>query len=207
MKTQSWLCRIALLFSALSLCLLCFFHGVLFAEPAPGAVKYFVAIDGNDANPGTLDKPFATLECARDAVRATATRRGATVWLRRGTYERRRTFELNEKDGGEPDAPVSYRAYEDEEVRISGGRRLAPSLATPVLNEAVLNRIIDETARPHVMQIDLKAAGIADYGAMRPRGFRRPYSPAPMELFINDEAMRLARWPRRGHPSPTQASS
>ncbi|MGA2660073.1 MAG: hypothetical protein ABSH34_21430, partial [Verrucomicrobiota bacterium] len=33
------------------------------------ASDFFVAPTGNDANPGTADRPFATLERARDAVR------------------------------------------------------------------------------------------------------------------------------------------
>jgi hypothetical protein len=41
-------------------------------EPAPAgptAATFTVSPRGNDANPGTADRPFATLERARDAVR------------------------------------------------------------------------------------------------------------------------------------------
>ena len=34
------------------------------------AVEFFVAPAGNDANPGTRQQPFASLEKARDAIRA-----------------------------------------------------------------------------------------------------------------------------------------
>ena len=34
--------------------------------------EWFVAPNGSDDNPGTKDKPFATLEKARDAVRTFA---------------------------------------------------------------------------------------------------------------------------------------
>ena len=37
-------------------------------RPQPAAT-FFVAPDGNDSNPGTGDKPFRTLERARDAIR------------------------------------------------------------------------------------------------------------------------------------------
>jgi len=33
------------------------------------AAEFHVAPEGNDANPGTRNAPFATLEAARDAVR------------------------------------------------------------------------------------------------------------------------------------------
>ena len=37
---------------------------------AASAADFYVAPDGSDANPGTSAKPFASLERARDAVRA-----------------------------------------------------------------------------------------------------------------------------------------
>ena len=47
-----------------------------FAQP------YFVSPAGNDANPGTLEKPFATLQRAQQAVR----QKHGDVFLRGGTY-------------------------------------------------------------------------------------------------------------------------
>jgi tetratricopeptide (TPR) repeat protein len=38
-------------------------------QPAP-AVEFYVAPDGDDTNPGTWQRPFATLQRARDAIRA-----------------------------------------------------------------------------------------------------------------------------------------
>ena len=32
-------------------------------------VDFYVATDGNDNNPGTVEKPFATISRARDAIR------------------------------------------------------------------------------------------------------------------------------------------
>ena len=39
------------------------------AGEQPAVRQFFVASAGNDANPGTLEKPFASLTRARDAVR------------------------------------------------------------------------------------------------------------------------------------------
>ncbi len=163
---------------------------------AAHAAEFYVAPDGDDANPGTEQKPFASLERARDAVRAIDSREGGvTVWLRGGVYERSQTFELSEPDSGTPGAPIVYRARPGETVRILGGRQLEPSAVTPVTDEGILNRIIDASARTKVRHLDLRALGIEDCGTLLPRGFRRPYIPAPLELFINDEALHLARWP------------
>ena len=46
----------------------------------------------------------------------------------------------------------------------------------------------------------LKALGISDFGEIGPRGFRRPYVPAPLELFVDDEPLALAQWPNPGQP-------
>ncbi len=46
------------------------------------AQPYYVSPDGNDQNPGTLKKPFATLQRAQQAVR----QKHGDVFLRGGTY-------------------------------------------------------------------------------------------------------------------------
>lgn len=45
------------------------------------AAEVFVAPSGNDTDPGTLEKPFATVQRAQDAIAP-----GDTVWIRGGTY-------------------------------------------------------------------------------------------------------------------------
>ena len=35
-----------------------------------GPIKFYVSLTGNDSNIGTIDRPFATLEAAQNAVRA-----------------------------------------------------------------------------------------------------------------------------------------
>jgi len=162
------------------------------------AAEYYVAVDGRDDNPGTLEKPFASLERARDAIREAKPADGATVWIRGGIYERTKTFELNESDSGTAEYPIVYRNYKDELVRILGGRILPASAVVPISNPAIRERIVEASARDKILEIDLKALRIADYGKMRARGFRRPYIPAPLELFVDGEAMHIARWPNDG---------
>jgi hypothetical protein len=78
------------------------------------AVQYFVAPLGSDANPGTREKPFASLEKARDAIRALKAK-GALpgpvcVRLLPGEYPVERTIELTAADSGTEAAPIVYRA-------------------------------------------------------------------------------------------------
>src|SRR3990172_6911036 len=85
---------------------------------------FHVATTGDDANPGTLARPFATIERARAAVRDLARplpTGGVTVYLRGGTYIRTSTFALGRPDSGEPGSALTYTAYPGEAVRLLGG--------------------------------------------------------------------------------------
>lgn len=156
-----------------------------------------VAPGGDDADPGTKEKPLRTLEAARDTLRKQRTSgEAATVWLAGGTYVRTETFELDGRD-----SHTTYRSHTTDKAdasRIIGGRDIPASAAKPVTDKAVLARIVESAARPKILQVDLKALGITDYGELGPRGFRRYYIPAPLELYIDGKPMQVARWPNAG---------
>ncbi|MBM4149998.1 MAG: hypothetical protein FJ224_13290, partial [Lentisphaerae bacterium] len=80
------------------------------------AAEFYVAATGDDANPGTRTKPFATLERARDAARQS---KGSTVFVRGGFYELTKTLKLDAKDSG-----VIWRAYRDEKPILVGGVKI-----------------------------------------------------------------------------------
>lgn len=149
---------------------------------------------GDDASPGNPEHPFATVERARKAVRENNDKRrkqglastGTTVWLAGGTYQIDHTFELGKADSGAEGAEVLYRAAGGSTVRLSGGRELADW--KPVRNPALLARI-DATTRGKVLQTNLKAQGITDFGAV---------DRSPVEMFFGDQLMSPARWPNEG---------
>jgi hypothetical protein len=85
------------------------------------AAELYVATNGSDTNPGTEAKPFATLERARDAVRALKTRDGATVFVRGGTYFLTEPLVFTVADSGAKERPVTYAAAPGERPVISGG--------------------------------------------------------------------------------------
>lgn len=91
---------------------------------------FYVAPGGSDANPGTLDSPFATLDRARDAVRSLKKEAAAippgpiVVAVRGGTYFLKRTFVLCPEDSGTAVQPIFYTAYQQEKPIFSGGRRI-----------------------------------------------------------------------------------
>jgi hypothetical protein len=171
------------------------------------AAEFYVAtgasrppVRGGAPGLGSKARPFASLPQARDAIRALR-KAGqlspgtTTVWIRGGTYPIEKTFELAAEDAGTETSPIVYRAWPNEEVRLTGGREV--TLWKPVTNEAVLRRLAPD-ARGNVLQADLKAQGITDFGQIRPRGFGRPVYPAGLELFFQDRPMQLARYPNTG---------
>lgn len=97
-------------------------------------VEFFVSPHGNDAwsgrlsDPSATDGPFATLERARDAIRALRQTQGSQisvrVTIRGGTYYLDSPLEFGSEDSGAENAPVVYAAATGEKVVLSGGRRL-----------------------------------------------------------------------------------
>ena len=160
-------------------------------------VTYYVSVAGNDANPGRIDRPFATLQKARDAVRIQRKKDPAasfTILIRKGTYCFANSFVLDSLDAGTEAKPVTYSAYPNEKVHFSGGIRIPVKNAVAVTDPAIASRLLPEV-RGKVLQVNLKALRIKNYGSIQPKGFGHPYSTSAMEVFCNSEPLKLARWP------------
>ena len=91
------------------------------ASAEMSGAKVFVAPNGNDANPGTLAKPVATLQRAQLAARKLAGRDPVTVLIREGTYYLPEPLVFTAEDSGGKAAPVVYQAYQNERPVLSGG--------------------------------------------------------------------------------------
>ncbi|MFN9273149.1 MAG: right-handed parallel beta-helix repeat-containing protein, partial [Planctomycetia bacterium] len=89
------------------------------------AADLYVAPGGNDANPGTKEQPFASLERARDAAREAKAAGAVTVHVRGGRYELARPLEFTAADSGTQEQPVTWRASDDEQPVVSGGTVVA----------------------------------------------------------------------------------
>ncbi len=99
-----------------------------------GKTTLCVSVRGDDTGgSGSEERPFKTLERARDAIRAMPElpEGGVTVLVRGGEYILENTFVLTPDDSGTAEKPVVYAAYPGEEVRVvskvflTGWRRLA----------------------------------------------------------------------------------
>jgi hypothetical protein len=202
--------RVVLAIAAILVALGC--QAVLPAQPDVVRLSFFVSPAGNDAwsgrtpepNEKKTDGPLATPARAREVVREAvkainvaqpppAGSRSVTVYLRGGTYQFDKTLELGREDCP-AGARLTWAAWNDEEVRLVGGRRVVDW--KKVTDPGVLARLSPEAAA-NVLQADLKAMGIADFGSLKSRGFSRPTVPAHLELFFRGRPMTLARWPNK----------
>ncbi|MSU47735.1 MAG: hypothetical protein EXS37_01335 [Opitutus sp.] len=106
------------------------FIGLLLAPMAAlRAADFYVAPTGDDTNSGGSERPFATLERARDAIRALKRasglpKGGVTVHVRAGTYQLNTPLSLTREDSGTVEAPVVFSG-DDARPLISAGRRIA----------------------------------------------------------------------------------
>ena len=167
---------------------------------------FYVSLDGNDewsgrlAEPNTekTDGPFKSFQKAQRTVqvyRSSAEFDGqpTVVEVCPGTYELESDIQFTAADSGTENAPVIWRGTCSKTdankpvTLLRAGRSLKGSV--PVTDESVRNRLKEEV-RDKILQIDLKALGIEDYGTLDGKD--------NVELFVNDEPMMISRYPNAG---------
>ena len=168
--------------------------------PLTQAADFYVATDGSDSNPGTIDQPFATLNGARTAIRALShpLSSSVTVWIRGGRYYLQSAFALSgSQDSGTPTAPVVYKNYPNETPYVIGGVVVTNFQA--VTDPTILARLT-MSAQANVLVADLTAQAITNLGMMTNHGYchhdgDQAEKPFQSELLFQDHSMQLARYP------------
>ena len=109
-----WLARVVIKFSLAAL--------------APATTTLWVAPDGDDAAPGSAERPVATLTRVRSLLEE-RTRLGANddleIRMRRGVYPLAETLVLTSRELGNGAQRVSFVAHDAERVVVTGSRRLS----------------------------------------------------------------------------------
>ena len=85
-------------------------------------LEIFISVTGDDQNAGTREAPFATLQRAQQAARASGA--PVTITIREGTYYLDETLSFSPEDSGIAGGRVTYRAFPGEFVTLSGGKQL-----------------------------------------------------------------------------------
>jgi hypothetical protein len=172
------------------------------AAKPPGLVLH-VAARGNDQGAGTADKPFGSVERARDEIRTNRQKGkmpvgGINVQIHGGEYMVSRTLTLAAEDSGNVDAPVVYSAKPGEKVRFRGGVRLS---GWKLLTDTNLYPLLPHDSMGKVWCLDLNSAGITHPIPLKLGGFSSGNGfithPAH-ELFFNGQALQLSRGPNEG---------
>lgn len=156
----------------------------------------YVSPNGDDAASGTITEPLKTIEGAKAKVRNSEYlgKKKINVIFREGKYPIYDTIEFDAKDSGKKDFPVTYKAYEGEDVYFDGGVTLDPADAKEVTDADILRRL-NPDAKDHIKVIDLKEYGITEIPPQLREDYYivNPYS--PMRFYIDDSEQELARWP------------
>ena len=153
------------------------------------AGSYYVDPAGSDANPGTLEKPFKTLAHAKTEVRDNAQLRKqpVTVNLRGGIYYLEDTLVFSGEDSGTAEAPVTWAAFNEEEVVISGGLKL--NLDWTPYEDGILQAKTPEGLVFDQLFVNGKRQSMARYPNYDANA--RPYNGAAADAFSPERA---ARW-------------
>jgi len=164
----------------------------------PAAGEFHVATGGNDGNPGTKDKPFATLEHARKAVGRLAGEElteSVTVRVHGGTHFLKQTLRFGPDDSGTTEHAITYAGARGSPAVISGGRaisgwrRAAGGCWTVVLPEV-------KAGKWHFRQLHVngRRAVRARTGFMHVRAVKR--APGGKALYYHFGPGRLKSWKR-----------
>ena len=95
------------------------------AAPVVGTgADFYVSTTGNDANPGTKELPFLTLEKAKQAVRGLGKTKDIVVEITDGFYPVTNTINFTSEDSGNDNCTITYRAAEGACPIISGGHKV-----------------------------------------------------------------------------------
>lgn len=164
---------------------------------ATGIEEIYVSVShGDDQNDGSKDRPFKTIEKAKNIVAGLEKNKPIVVNIESGRYYFDKTLTIDKTGSGTLENPVTYRAYGGE-VIFSGGKELSYDDFSQISNENMIKRLSD-TAKNNVLQADLKEFDVKADPAIRGiSGESQPIEGA--ELFIDNENIRLACWPDFGY--------
>jgi len=124
--------------------------------PLVNDADLYVAVDGNDKNPGTIDKPLATFDAARLKVRELkkTAKDEIVVAFKAGHYGTLNNVTFTEDDSGTETMPIKYCKYGDGEVIFCNGVYIEENEFTVVDGEEA--KLFKPEIRQNVYKVDLK---------------------------------------------------
>ncbi len=152
--------------------------------------QIYVAPDGDDENPGTIDKPMATINAAAQKLNNLF---GGVIWVRGGLYELSKANSLS--ISGTLLSPVIIAAYGDETPIFTSAKDIPASQFKSVdyTKDSVAQRISKE-AQENIVYVNLLELGWTEEDIGTIGGANTP------KLYIDGELQSLARYPNENEP-------
>lgn len=144
----------------------------------------------------TLEGALARLKEILNSANGRLPESGVIIHLLSGTHRLEAPIRLTRAESGSEVVPIFLMGPADKSAVISGGRVL--SRPSTIRDPLVLQRL-PVRSRKSVVQYDLRAEGVDDFGSMIRRGWGQTTQPGQLELYYRGEPMNLARWPDRGY--------
>lgn len=194
-----------------SVMLLSALQGVCFAKAE--ALNIYVDSKAAEGGDGSFEKPFTKISEARDEIRRIKKTEGypeggITVQLRGGDYQNLDGIRFTEEDSGTKEAPIIYRAYANEQVRILGGAEISFSNFNKVTNAEILSRL-DSSMNGKLYELDMDKFGIPAYdefginghaaSGMNTAGQNPTNGAAVPSVFWDGETTSIARYPNNDY--------
>lgn len=165
------------------------------AVASTSAKTFYVSPSATEGGVGTHTNPFAKLEDARDAIRSLQPiSEPVDVVVMKGTFYLSEPFLLSKEDAGTAECPIVWRAEANQQITLSGGKRLPVDKFLPLKDESVLSRMA-ASARENVRVLDLTEQ---DIPALKALPIKTGMPLAVPELFLNGKRMPMANWPNKG---------
>lgn len=173
------------------------------AETKADGTVYYVSADGKADADGSSENPFASIEAARDAIRALKNGSGlpdggVTVYVKNGVYNVSSNITFTEEDSGTEESPIRYVSEELHGAILTSAAVLDYSDFVPLSKEES-DRIIDKDAAGKVLKLDLSKYGVTSENVSSPSmGYR-------FDLAVDGVAMKYAEYPNASyHRAPSE---
>lgn len=162
---------------------------------ALAATQIFISPNGSDTGGnGTRQSPYGSLARAKAALKS-APRGDVEIVACPGEYFIRKGVSFSASDLKGINLSIVGEADKDGNRPVFiGGGKLPASALKEVTDKAVLAKIPSD-AEGKLFYIDLKAAGVSDYGKMQQRGFGTNSRPTEMEAFLDMRPLTNAQYP------------
>ncbi len=170
-------------------------------EAVQGNLTLHVSADGRKNGDGSEEKPYNSIEAARDALRKiNVSKADVHVKIHGGDYYCTNTIEFNEKDSGTDNNPITYEAAGDGEVTLRGSKEIDFSQFEPVTDPDDVKRLADGMQQ-HIGVIDLKKFGFtSDMVDFISNTQKAVYEyPNILGVYLNGDKQTLAKYPNSGY--------